>query len=65
MLARLKVRRRKFRATGINRQLFTRQPGDVVRIVSGDCGLSAGKNLYLHGLAEVASERTNAWELWG
>ena len=49
----------------VERQMFQRQPGDVVNVVSADSDLSAGRHLYVFSLGEDAAERSNDLVLWG
>lgn len=60
----LSQRARVYRAR-VDRQMFQRQPGDVVEVRSADSDLSAGSNLYLFSVGEDAAERSNDWGLWG
>ena len=60
----LSQRTARYRAR-VERQMFQRQPGDVVEVISADADLSAGRRLYVTGVAEDAAERSNDWELWG
>lgn len=64
LLARLKVKRRLY-VVRLQRMMFNRRIGEVLSVQVNESDLSGGRNLFVHGIAEVFTERTVDLRLWG